>query len=589
LRESPGVPFSASTPALDAATELAARIVDAARAVTGLELSRADALLRPGSARHGADFQANLAMALARRLGRDPRDLATELVEQVDLDGVATAAVAGSGFINFRLEATWIAGALAATAADPRLGAGSRHAPERVVVDYSGPNIAKEMHVGHLRSTIIGDALARLLRFVGDDVIAQNHVGDWGTQFGMLIEELDATPPPADPRGHTIADLDGFYRQARLHFDRDPAFADRARARVVALQAGDPTALTTWRELVNESQRHFDVVYHLLGTRLTATAMAGESTYNDSLADTVDELGRAGLLELDDGALCAFPPGFKNRDGHRMPLIVRKSDGGYTYDTTDLAAIRHRRRALAADRLLYVVGAPQSQHLEMVFTIARAAGWLGDAARAEHVAFGSVLGDDGKILRTRSGENVKLVDLLREAVRQAAQGIADRTAADPDDELARQVGIGAVKYADLSGDRIKDYVFSFDRMLSLDGNTSVYLQYAHARVLAILRRAGPVAPAAGIAVAEEAERALALQLLQFGTAVDRVASSLAPHHLCTHLHATATAFSNFYERCPILKAADPQTRASRLELARHTGRVLGTGLDLLGIDAPDRL
>ncbi len=585
------MPSSASSPAVDAATELAARVVDAARAVTGLELTPAEALLRPGNPHHGADFQANLAMALARRLGQDPGELAAELVDQLDLDGVAQAAVAGRGFINFRLDDAWIAGALAATTADPRLGAGARHVRERVVIDYSAPNIAKEMHVGHLRSTIIGDALARILRFVGDDVIAQNHVGDWGTQFGMLIEELEAIGPSPDESARSIADLDGFYRQARAHFDGDPAFADRARARVVALQAGDPATRAAWRGLVEESERHFDVVYRLLGVQLTAADMAGESTYNDHFPPTIHDLEARGLLELDDGALCAFPPGFQNRDGRPMPLIVRKSDGGYTYDTTDLAALRHRRRALAAERILYVVGAPQSQHFEMVFATARAAGWLDDGARAEHVAFGSVLGEDGKILRTRTGENVKLVDLLHEAIRRAAQAIAERTA-DPADDLPRQVGVGAVKYADLASDRVKDYVFSFDRMLSLEGNTSVYLQYAHARVLAVLRRAGEdhsTTPPDPVVLHDAAERALALHLLQFGAVVDRVAGSLQPHHLCTYLHSTATAFSLFYEQCPILKAPDPATRASRLELVRHTGRVLRTGLDLLGIEAPDQL
>ncbi len=575
-------------PTTDPAGALAARVVAAAHAVTGLDLPPEEALLRPGHPRHGADFQANLAMSLAQRVGRPPRELAAALAERLELDGLAgPPAIAGPGFLNFRVDDRWLAGALATVAADPRLGAAAAHTPQRVVIDYSAPNIAKEMHVGHLRSTIIGDALARVLRFAGDEVIAQNHVGDWGTQFGMLIEELDEIGWLDDDGDRSIADLDDFYRQARAHFDADPAFADRARARVVALQGGDAATLRAWRGLVEESQRHFDAVYALLDVGLGADDLAGESTYNALLPATVQALDEAGLLERDDGALCAFPDGFRNRDGERMPLIVRKSDGGYTYDTTDLAALRHRVATLGAERLLYVVGAPQGQHFAMVFATARAAGWLDGDVRAEHVAFGSVLGEDGKILRTRAGASVKLVELLDEAIARAGDAIA-RRGADPDPALARQVGIGAVKYADLAGDRIKDYVFSFDRMLAFEGNTSVYLQYAHARVHALLRRAAGATDGAEIVLEDPAERALALALLRFGPTVDQVVATLQPHRLCTGLYETATAFSTFYERCPIL-AAEPAVRASRLELARLTGSVLATGLGLLGIAAPEQL
>jgi arginyl-tRNA synthetase len=578
---------STDTYAGGAAAQLARRVTRAAHAVTGLELAPADALLRPGNPERGADFQANLALSLGKRVGRDPRELAAELVAQIDVADLAGPPdVSGPGFVNFRLRDDWIAGAVAATAADPRLRAGTEHAPQRVVLDYSAPNIAKEMHVGHLRSTVIGDALARILRFVGDEVIAQNHVGDWGTQFGMLIEEL--SEGAAGAGSGSIADLDAFYRQARAHFDGDPAFADRARARVVALQSGDPETLAAWRGLVGESERHFDAVYALLGVHLTPADMAGESMYNDLLAPTVQALQEAGILELDDGALCAFPAGFTNRDGNRMPLIVRKSDGGYTYDTTDLAAIRHRVRTLHAQRLLYVVGAPQRQHFEMVFATARDAGWLTDDVQAEHVAFGSVLGEDNKILRTRAGENVKLVDLLDQAIAGAARVLSER-GAPTDPALARSVGIGAVKYADLSGDRVKDYAFRFDRMLALDGNTSVYLQYAHARIAALLAKAGDGPADAPLAVDAPAERALALQLLRFGPVVDEVVATLQPHRLATFLYETARAFSTFYEQCPIVKAPEPTVRASRLWLAAQTGTVLATGLGLLGIDAPTRL
>jgi arginyl-tRNA synthetase len=576
---------------LDPVAELAARVVDAAGAATGLTLAPEEALLRPGNARHGADFQANLAMSLARRVGREPRDLAGEIAERRDVGGIAAAPrVAGPGFINFRLDDDWIGSALGAAAADARLGAAAGHAPQRVVIDYSAPNIAKEMHVGHLRSTIIGDALARVLRFCGDDVIAQNHVGDWGTPFGMLIEHLGDSGWSAGAHAGSAADLVALYRQARTHFDADAGFADRARGRVVALQAGDPATLAAWRQLVAQSQVYFDGVYRLLGVGLTAADMAGESIYNDLLAGTVDALQEAGLLELSDGALCTFPDGFRNRDGDRMALIVRKSDGGYGYAATDLAAIRHRARTIGAERILYVVGAPQSQHLQMVFATARAAGWIGGGVAAEHVPFGSVLGEDGKILRTRAGKTVKLVDLLQEAVARAGAAIAARAGA-VDDELARAVGIGAVKYADLSSDRVSDYVFSFDRMLALEGNTSVYLQYAHARAAKVLRLAAgdPPAPRTPVLLRDPSERALALALLRWGPTVDQVACSLQPHRLCTYLYETATSFSAFYESCPILKAGDPALRASRLRLTDHTREVLRTGLELLGIEAPQRL
>ncbi len=576
----------------DPAAELALRVVDAASVVTGLTLTPDEALLRPGNARHGADFQANLAMSLGKRVGRAPRELAAAIVEQLDVAGVADPPeVAGPGFINFRLDEAWIGAALRATAADAQLGAGAGREPQRVVLDYSAPNIAKEMHVGHLRSTVIGDALARILRFVGDDVVAQNHVGDWGTQFGMLIEELDDAGWSAGADAGSLADLVALYRQARAHFDADPEFADRSRRRVVALQAGDPASVAAWRQLVDESQRYFEGVYGLLGVALTADDMAGESIYNDLLPGTVAELEASGLLELDDGALCAFPDGFLNRDGDRMALIVRKSDGGYGYATTDLAAIVHRVRTLGAERVLYVVGAPQSQHLQMVFATARAAGWLGGDVAVEHVAFGSVLGEDGKPLRTRAGETVKLVELLDEAVTRAGEVIAERAEA-ADDQLARQVGIGAVKYADLSGDRVSDYLFSFDRMLAFEGNTSVYLQYAHARAARVLRLAGAggeVGAGAEVAAREPQERALALALLRFGPTIDHVAASLQPHRLCTYLYDVATSFSLFYEHCPILKSEDAVVRDSRLALTRQTADVLRTGLELLGIEAPAQL
>jgi arginyl-tRNA synthetase len=457
------------------------------------------------------------------------------------------------------------------------------------VVDYSAPNVAKEMHVGHLRSTIIGDALNRFLRFAGHETIPQNHLGDWGTPFGMLIEHM-LDEGWAETGEHSVSDLNAFYQAARTKFDADPAFAERSRARVVSLHGGDPATLALWGGLVEESERHFDNVYELLGVLLTRDDIAGESFYNAMLADTVRELKEKGLTVVDDGATCIFPPGFTGRTGEPMPLIVEKSDGAYTYDTTDLAAIRYRLRVLQADQLLYVVGAPQRLHFELVFAAARMAGWLTDAADVRHISFGSVLGEDNKMLRTRAGRPVTLAALLHEAVERAGAVLAERgvpEGADPA-ALARVIGIGAVKYADLSSDRERDYVFSFDRMLSLDGNTSVYLQYANARARSVLARA-PDAPGGEFTLAEPAERELALKLLQFPTTVQDVLSDMKPHKLCTYLFDTAVAFSEFYDRCPVLRAEDPALRASRLGLCELTSRVITQGLDLLGIEAPPRL
>jgi arginyl-tRNA synthetase len=536
-----------------------------------------------------ADYQANVALGLKKQLGGAPRDIATKIVEHLDLAGVAAKVeVAGAGFINVTLEPAFLARGVTELARDERLGVATSAKPETVAIDYSSPNVAKEMHVGHLRSAIIGDALARVLEASGHRVVRQNHLGDWGTPFGMLLEHLAEKGGSPDD---AVRDVNTFYQEARRRFDDDPAFADRARKRVVLLQGGDDATLALWQRFVDASKRYLAVVYDKLGVTLQESDIAGESLYNPMLAEVVDALARKGLATESEGALCVFPPGFTGREGEPLPLIVRKNDGGYGYATTDLAAVRRRTETLGATRLVYVVGAPQSQHFAMVFAVASMAGWLAPPARAEHVAFGSVLGPDKKVLRTRAGESPRLLDLLDEAVERARAIVAEK---NPDldaasrEEVARAVGVGSIKYADLSSDRIKDYIFDFGRMLAFEGNTAPYLQYAHARIRSIFRRTDAKA-ADAITVAAPAERALALELLGFGAVVNEVAETLQPHRLCTYLYALATAFSTFYEQCPVLKASSDEERASRLALADLTARVLARGLSLLGIDAPDRM
>jgi len=425
-------------------------------------------------------------------------------------------------------------------------------------------------------------------------VVRQNHIGDWGTPFGMLIEHLLDVGEAQAAAELSVGDLGGFYRQARIKFDSDVDFAERARNRVVALQGGDEATLRRWRHLVELSERYFRTVYDRLGVLLQPNDNAGESIYNPMLDDVVAELERKGLTVVSDGALCVFPPGFTGREGKPLPLIIRKSDGGYNYATTDLAAIHYRLQTLHAQRLIYVVGVPQSLHFSMVFAVARMADWLGEDASAEHAAFGSVLGPDGRLLRTRSGEPIKLIDLLDEAVERAAKSLTDREGLSPVEraEVARQVGIGAVKYADLSYARDRDYVFDWDTMLALEGNTGPYLQYAVARINSLLARAGadPGEVAAGeIILGHDAERALVLHALAFGREVHTVADTLEPHRLCGYLYELATRFTTFYENCPVLRAPDETTRTSRLALSLLAARTLTRGLELLGIEVPRRM
>lgn len=537
-----------------------------------------------------ADFQVNGALGLARRLGRPPRDVAADVLAVADLDGLADGEVSGPGYINLTLRPGVLDRLLDEMGADDRLGVPLVDSPEIVVIDYAGPNVAKEMHVGHLRSTIIGDALVRVLRWVGHDVLIVSHIGDWGTPFGMLLEWLIEIGENEAAHELSIGDLDAFYKAARLRFDTDDEFKDRARLRVVALQQGDAESLRLWQLLVHESERYFMAVNDRLGVQLRASDFVGESFYNSRLADVADELDRLGLLRESQGALCVFPAGFVGRDGEPLPLIVRRSNGGFGYQATDLAAIRYRTRELHGQRLLYVIGAPQHQHLEMVFETAREAGWITDGVRAEHVAFGSILGENGKMLASRRGKSVKLIELLNEAIERATVLVVANNPeldADAAAHIGAAVGIGALKYADLSSDMIKDYVFDLDRMLAFNGDTGVYLQYADARARSIIRKAPPVGSTA-IHVVEPQERALALELLGFGAAVNSVADTLEPHRLAGYLRNLAVALTRFIEACPVLRA-DPATRDARLALLALTSRVLAQGLSLLGISVPERL
>lgn len=574
-----------------------AAVRDAACAASGIDPATVPA--SPSVRRSDrADLQADGALALAKQVGRKPRDLAEEIVAAASaaLGNIASeVSVAGPGFVNVTLADAALAELLARVHADPRLDVAVAEHRDTVVVDYSAPNVAKEMHAGHLRSTVIGDALVRILEHLGHHVVRENHVGDWGTQFGMLIEHLVDVGEEAAVAELSVGDLNRFYQDARVSFDASDAFKDRSRQRVVALQSGDPETLRLWRILVEQSAEYFQTVYDRLDVRLTPADVVGESSYNDDLRAVVADLDAQGLLVFDDGAGCVFPPGFTNRQGDPQPMIVRKGDGGYGYAATDLATIRHRVGAIAATRILYVVGTPQRDHLEMVFAVARLAGWLPDEVTAEHVGFGNVLGADGKMFKTRSGRSVRLVDLLDEAVERARAAVAER---NPDldgaeaDAVARSVGIGAIKFADLSSDRIKDYVLDFDRMLAFEGSTGPYMQYAHARIQSIFRR-GEVDPtrldAGRLQIEASQERALALALLGLEGAVRHTASASQPHRLCTYLFDLAQTFTAFYEACPVLKADDEATRASRLVLCAVTARTLAGGLELLGIETPTRM
>lgn len=561
-----------------------------------------DPLVRAAKDERFGDYQANLAMGLAKTLGKPPRELGLAIAEALNAstsDLFSKVDVAGPGFINLQLAPAAVEAALAEMAAGDRLGVEISADRQTVVVDYCGVNLAKEMHIGHLRSTIIGDSVARILSFRGDSVIRQNHTGDWGTQFGMLLEHLIDTGWDAAGE-HAIGDLNDLYKQAKARFDADAGFADRSRARVVALQSGDPVALGLWSKLIEESVRHMDEVCGALGVLLTHEDIRPESFYNDALVPLVEELRAKGLLVEDQGARVVFCDGFTNKDGDPLPLIVQKSDGGFGYAATDLAAGKFRVQTLGAKRVIYVVDARQSDHFTQVFWTLRHSGIApAESVSFEHVAFGMILGKDKKPFKTRAGDSVRLAEVLQEAEERATAIIRDKIearggslAADEQSRIGRAVGIGALKYADLSSERIKDYVFDWDRMLAFEGNTSPYLQNAYVRIRSIFRKGEADfdgAAGATIHIEQVEERRLAMQLLQLPQIVESVAASLEPHRLCNYLCDLATGYHSFYEHCRVLNAESDAVRSSRLALSALVARTLRLGLTLLGIEVIEQM
>ncbi|PKW08456.1 arginyl-tRNA synthetase [Streptomyces sp. 1222.5] len=565
------------------------------------EAAGADPLLRRSDR---ADFQANGILALAKKAKANPRELATQVVSQVVAgDVIKDVEVSGPGFLNITIADKAITENLAARYADEtgRLGVPYAGHPGTTVIDYAQPNVAKEMHVGHLRSAVIGDAVVQLLEFTGENVVRRHHIGDWGTQFGMLIQYLDEHPHELDHKDarvtgeEAMSNLDRLYKAARGKFDSDEEFKTRARRRVVDLQAGDPQTLAMWQKFVDESKIYFFSVFEKLDMEIQDPDIVGESGYNDMLADTCRMLEESGVAVRSEGALCVFFEDVKGPDGKPVPLIVQKSDGGYGYAATDLSAIRDRVFNLKASTLLYVVDARQALHFKMVFETARRAGWLNDDVKAHQLAFGTVLGKDGKPFKTRAGETVKLQDLLDEAVERATAvvrekaekvGLTEREIT----ENGRYVGIGAVKYADLSTSAVRDYKFDLDQMVSLNGDTSVYLQYAYARVQSILRKAGEARPAAHPELElAPAERALGLHLDQFAETVLEVAADYEPHKLAAYLYQLASLLTTFYDQCPVLKADTAEQVENRLFLVDLTARTLHRGMALLGIRTPEKL
>ncbi|MGW7527804.1 arginine--tRNA ligase [Streptomyces sp. NPDC054783] len=568
------------------------------------EAAGADPLLRRSDR---ADFQANGILALAKKAKANPRELATQVVSQVVTgeELIKDVEVSGPGFLNITIADRAITANLAARYADEtgRLGVPTAAEPGTTVIDYAQPNVAKEMHVGHLRSAVIGDSVVQLLEFTGENVVRRHHIGDWGTQFGMLIQYLDEHPHELDHKASTedtavsgeeaMSNLDRLYKAARKLFDSDEEFKTRARRRVVDLQAGDPRTLAIWQKFVDESKIYFFSVFEKLDMEVRDPDIVGESGYNDMLAETCRLLEESGVAVRSEGALCVFFDDVKGPDGNPVPLIVQKSDGGYGYAATDLSAIRDRVFNLKANNLVYVVDARQALHFKMVFETARRAGWLNEDVTAFQLAFGTVLGKDGKPFKTREGETVRLVDLLDEAIDRASAVVREKAQDLSEEEIAErgaQVGIGAVKYADLSTSANRDYKFDLDQMVSLNGDTSVYLQYAYARIRSILRKAGETRPAAHPELAlAEAERALGLHVDAFAETVTEAAAEYAPHKLAAYLYQLASLYTSFYDKCPVLKAETPQQVENRLFLCDITARTLHRGMALLGIRTPEKL
>jgi len=529
------------------------------------------------------DYQFNGAMALAKSLKKNPREIAQRVVEHLDLSGIiAKAEIAGPGFVNLWLDEKRVAALCEEAVEDTRVGVAAKTDPIKVVVDYSGPNMAKQMHVGHLRSTIIGDTLANLLEFLGDEVIRQNHIGDWGTQFGMLIAYLEEV---GEDGNSSLKDLEQFYKDAKARFDEDTAFADKAREYVVKIQSGDEHCLMLWKKFIDISLGHCEEVYEKLGVNLTRDDVRAESFYNDTLAKVITDLDKAGMLKESDGAQCVF------LEGDDIPVIVQKRDGGYLYATTDLAALYYRANVLGAKRISYVVDARQSGHFKQVFRVAKEAGFVPEDVKLEHVAFGTMMDKSGKPFKTRDGGTVKLIDLLDEAVVRAKEAITAKDAYDDEalEKLARIVGIGAVKYADLAINRESNYIFDWDKMLSFEGNTSLYMQYAYARIQSIFRKYGKDFSGT-IVITDELEHRLAVMLLRFEDILAKAAEDAAPNQITSYLYDLVTLFMRFYERNPILKeGVDEQTRISRLLLADLTAKTIKQGLAILGIEVVDKL
>ncbi|MBD1891799.1 arginine--tRNA ligase [Coleofasciculus sp. FACHB-SPT9] len=579
--------------------QLKNRFEQALVAAFGSDYAGVDPMLVPASNAKFGDYQSNVAMSLTKKLSQPPRAIAQKIVEYIDVtDFCRPPEIAGPGFINFTLKPEYLEAQLSAIQADSRLGVSKAKHPQRVVVDFSSPNIAKEMHVGHLRSTIIGDCIARTLEFQNHDVLRLNHVGDWGTQFGMLIAYLREVCPEALTTANAIdlGDLVAFYRKAKQRFDEDEKFQQTARQEVVKLQAGDEESRRAWQLLCEQSRREFQIIYERLDVYLTER---GESFYNPLLAGVVEDLAQMGLLVENNGAKCVFLEGFTNKEGEPLPMIVQKSDGGYNYATTDLAALRYRIEQDRAERIIYVTDAGQANHFTQVFQVAQRAGWIPENLELVHVPFGLVLGEDGKKIKTRFGEAVRLRDLLDEAIARARADLETRLKEEGREEteefithVAKVIGMSAVKYADLSQNRTSNYVFSYDKMLSLQGNTAPYLLYAYVRVQGISRKGDidfeQLGMNAKILLQEETELVLAKHLLQLSEVLSDVEQNLLPNRLCQYLFELSQKFNQFYDQCQVLKAEEP-VRTSRLVLCNLTARTLKLGLSLLGISVLERM
>ncbi|MEG3860372.1 arginine--tRNA ligase [Microcoleus sp. herbarium12] len=582
------------------AQQLKTRFAKAFTSAFGESYADTDLMLAPANNPNFGDFQCNAAMSLGKKLGKPPRAIASAIVENLDIADICeTPEIAGPGFINLKLKPAYLEAQIRAIAADTRLGISPTQTPQRIAIDFSSPNIAKEMHVGHLRSTIIGDAIARTLEFQGHDVIRINHIGDWGTQFGMLIAYLREVYPEALTTADALdlGDLVAFYRQAKQRFDTDETFKETARQEVVKLQAGAEDTRRAWKLLCAQSRREFQVIYDLLDIKLTER---GESFYNPLLPAVVEDLTELGLLVESDGAKCVFVDGFTNKEGEPLPLIVQKTDGGYNYATTDLAAVRYRIKEDGAKRLIYVTDSGQANHFAQVFAVARKAGWIPEDVEIVHVPFGLVSGEDGKRLKTRgSGDIVRLQDLLDEAIvrfRSILDGILAKEereeTAEFKNRVAQVVGISAVKYADLSHNRISNYMFSYDQMLAPLGNTAPYLLYAYVRVRGIGRKGGidfnNLDASAPVILQSDAELVLAKHLLQLSEVINAVEGDLLPNRICQYLFELSQKYNQFFEQCPVLKAEEP-LRSSRLVLCDLTARTLKLGLGLLGIQVLERM